>query len=183
MPEEKTVNKGRFGENKISFPDVPQRTRHVPGVIKHGPEVFFTRSDVYSHLRPNSFTPFLISQRSRTVAREKPCRSTPDASVSVLDASWAPQTPIPAMGMLQNLRILTQDDYGSRYARRGATGLTDGGFELDKVVVAPSRRSVSVPAGRSAGCVSTAWYQLMCEMLNIRPAGRQAGPRSMKRSS
>ena len=43
--------------------DVLHGSRHVPGVMKHGPEVFFTRSDVYSHLRPNSFTPFLISQR------------------------------------------------------------------------------------------------------------------------
>ena len=92
--------KARFGKNRIYFPDVPHRTRHVPGVIKHGPEVFFTRYDVYSHLRPNSFTPRSISQRSCSAAREKSCRSTPDASVSVLDASWAPQTPISAMGML-----------------------------------------------------------------------------------
>ena len=119
-------DKGCFGKNRIFFPDVPHRSRHVPGVIKHGPEVFFTRSDVYSHLRPNSFTPFSISQRSRSVAREKPCRSTPDASVSVLDTSWAPQTPIPAVVMLRTRCILTQDDYGSRYARRGATSLTDG---------------------------------------------------------
>ena len=49
-------------------------------------------------------------------------------------------------------------------------------------VVASSRRMVIVPVRRSAGCVSTAWYQPTCVMLNIRPAGRQAGPRSMKRS-
>ena len=55
-------------------------------------------------------------------------------------------------------------------------------FELDKAVVASSRRSFSVSAGRTAGCVSTKWYQTTCAMLNIRPAGRQAGPRSMKRS-
>ena len=160
--------------------DVLHGSRHVPGVIKHGPEVFFTRSDVYSHLRPNSFTPFLISHRSCTAAREKSYRSTPDASVSVLDASWAPQTPIPAMGMLRTLRILTQDDYGSRYVRRGATGLTDGVLSSITAVVASSRRSVSVSARRSGGCVSIIWYQPTCAMLNIRPAGRQAGPRSMK---
>ena len=51
--------------------------------------------------------------------------------MSVLDASWAPQTPIPAVGMLGTRRILTQDDYGSRYARRGATALTEVCFELD----------------------------------------------------
>ena len=60
-----SADKGCFGKNRIFFPDVPHRSRHVPGVIKHGPEVLFTRSDVYSHLRPNSFTPFLISQRER----------------------------------------------------------------------------------------------------------------------
>ena len=44
------------------------------------------------------------------------------------------------------------------------------------------RRSVSVSVRRSAGCVSTAWRQPMCEMLNTRSAGRQAGLRSMTRS-
>ena len=39
-----------------------------------------------------------------------------------------------------------------------------------------------MPARRAAGCVSTAWYQPTCAMRRIRPAGRQAGPRPMKRS-
>ena len=109
-PRVPRAGRGGYGGCKYSVPCYLHRTRHVPGVIKHDSGVIFTWSNVYSHLRPHSFTPCLISQRSCTVARGEPCRSTPDASVSVQDTSWAPHTPIPTIGTLGTRRILTQDD-------------------------------------------------------------------------
>ena len=44
--------------------------------------------------------------------------------------------------------------------------------ELGAAVETP-RRSVSVPARRSAGCVSTAWYQPTCAMQKVRCSDRQ----------
>jgi hypothetical protein len=53
-----------------------------------------------------------------------------------------------------------------------------GGAARDGFVTLRTRNTVL--GGRSAGCLSTIWYQQMCVMLNIRSRGPHTGARSMR---
>ena len=111
-----------------------------------------------------------------TVSRGKPCRSTPDASLSVQDASWAPHTPKSTIWRLRSRPVLhrvTKEAVTHTTARPGCLS------SQNNDVVRASRWQVIASSRRSAGCVSTVWYHPTCVMPNSRCSGRQAGPRSM----
>ena len=97
--------RGGYGGCKYSVPCYLHRTRHVPGVIKHDAVVISSHVYHHSQLPCDVFTAFFDISRFDDLhcfARKARCRSTPDASLSVQDASWAPHTPKSAMWRLRS---------------------------------------------------------------------------------